>query len=170
MVRARCSLGSARGSPTGGPGGVVVPLLRVEWFSWASVTSWGASDVAACEGEVCERGCLGAQRRGTHLLRVCTSFPESPPLGGQGGTSRLPLDLGGSQGARPLPGVCLPPSSQSQGLTGACPFLGVCVSPVLLEGDSEAGQAPPGSAALVQPAPCCAQMRLGTSGQFSSLF
>ena len=72
-------------------------------------------------------GRLGAWRGGTHLLCVSPSFPESPRLGGQGGTSRL-SDLGGSQGARPLLGACLPP--------------------VVLEGDSEAGQAPPGSAAL----------------------
>ena len=41
--------------------------------------------------------------------------------------------------------------------------------PVTLEGDSEAGQAPPGSAALLQPAPRCAKRRFGTSGQVSSL-
>ena len=83
--------------------------------------------MAACGGKVCEMGRLGARRGGTHLLCVCPSFPESPRLGGQGGTSCL-SDLGGSQGARPLLGACLPP--------------------VVLEGDSEAGQAPPGSAAL----------------------
>ena len=77
--------------------------------------------------KVCEMGCLGAWRGGTHLLCVSPSFPESPRLGGEGGASRL-SDLGGSQ--------------------GACPLLGACLPPVLLEGDSEAGQVPPGSAAL----------------------
>ena len=72
-------------------------------------------------------GCLGAWRGGTHLLCICPSFPESPRPGGQGGASRL-RDLGGSQGAHPLLGACLPP--------------------VVLEGGSEAGQVPPGSAAL----------------------
>ena len=54
-------------------------------------------------------------------------LPGIPPTGRTGGASRL-RDLGGSQGARPLLGACLPP--------------------VVLEGGSEAGQAPPGSAAL----------------------
>ena len=83
------------------------------------------------------------------MLCVCLSFPESPRLGGEGGTSHLCLNLGGSQGTRPLLGVCLPP--------------------VLLEGDREKGQEPPGLTALLQPAPRCAHMRLGTSGRVSSL-
>lgn len=68
----------------------------------------------------------GLERRHPSAVHL-SILPGIPPTGRTGGASRL-SDLGGSQGARPLLGACLPP--------------------VVLEGGSEAGQVPPGSAAL----------------------
>lgn len=39
-------------------------------------------------------GAPGARRGGTHLLRVCTSFPGIPPTGRTGGAPPTLLDLG----------------------------------------------------------------------------
>ena len=65
----------------------------------------------------------------------------------------------------------IPPTGRTEGAPPALVILGPPggLPPVVLEGDSEVGQVPPGSAALLQPAPCCAQRRFGTSGQVSSL-
>ena len=86
---------------------------------------------------------------------VCPSFPESLH------PSRNPPNREDGGG-----GGWAPPAFVISGAHRATvPSWG----PVALEGDSEAGQAPPGSAAVLQPAPRCAKRRFGTSGQVSSL-
>ena len=96
-------------------------------------------------GKVCEMGRLGARRGGTHLLCVCPSFPNPPDWEDGAGGAPPAFVISGAHRV-PIPSW----------------------GPVVLEGDSEAGQAPPGSATLLQPAPHCAKKRFETSGQVSS--
>lgn len=107
--------------------------------------------MAACRvgGKVCEMGRLGARRGGTHVLCVCLSFLKSPRLGGEGAPPAF-IFISGVHRA-PVPSW------------GSASHL-FCWRETMRQDRRLLGPPP-----LLQPAPLCAQMRLGTSGQVSSL-